>query len=201
MEEPAKPRRMCSQGDGRPSIGTLDDLPLCVSCYYQLEVARTLAFRIQAIGLNHAAESLDFASGIPRFTPRIQVPDIPRGPVILNNIKVDNSVVGAINTGNVQAIDVSITYLKEAGNDRISAALKALAEAIANAAAMPAPEKNQLLDQVAFLSEQAVLAAKDRRPGMIQAAFAAVTQGAGAVVAVSSAWQVAEPLLRSVFGF
>lgn len=96
---------------------------------------------------------------------------------------------------------MSISYLKQAGNEQISAALKMLAEVIANATALGPNEKNQLLDQVAYLSEQAVVAAKDRRPGMVQAAFGAVTQGATAVGAVATAWQTAEPILRSYFGF
>ncbi len=199
MEDAAKPRPICSQ-DGRPAILVVEGLPLCVACYYQLQVAQTLGFRIAAIGMNHAAAEMDYMTGLGQ-SPRMQVPDIPRGPFILNNIKVDNSVVGSINTGNVQSIDVSITYLKESGNEQISAALKSLAEVIANATAIPAPEKNQLLDQVAYLSEQAVAAAKDRRPGMIQAAFAAITQGSGAIAAVATAWQAAAPLLKSYFGF
>jgi hypothetical protein len=190
----------CSQCQ-RLGVAAINGTTLCVDCFYKFEVARTLGLRIAAIGMNHAAAELDFATGLRNFTPRIQVPDIPRGPVILNNIKVDNSVVGTINTGNVETIDVSITYLKEAGNEQISAALKTLAEVIANATAIPAPNKNQLLDQVAYLSEQAVAAAKERRPGMIQAAFAAIAQGSTAVAAVASAWQAAAPLLKSYFGF
>jgi hypothetical protein len=126
---------------GRQSVAAVDNAPLCVDCYYKLEVARTLGFRSAAIGMNYAAAEMDSVVGLQNFTPRIQVPDIPRGPTILHNIKVDNSVVGSINTGNVQSIDVSITYLKEAGSKQISEALKALAEAIANSSDLAAPVK------------------------------------------------------------
>lgn len=200
MSEAPSRRRICSQCH-RPAILSIDDLPLCVPCYYQFQVAQTLGFRIQAIGLNHAAASMDSMTGLGHITPRMQVPDIPQGPVILNNIKVDNSVVGSINTGNVHSIDVSVTVLKEAGNQQVSEALKALAEIIANNQAVPTADKNQMLDQVAYLGEQAVAAAKDRRPGMIQAAFTSITKGAGAVEAVAIAWQAAAPLLKSYFGF
>jgi len=118
----------------------------------------------------------------------------------LNNIKVDNSVVGSINTGSVQTIDVSITYLKKAGGDEISEALKRLAESIANDTTAPDAEKSEMLDQVAFLSEQAVSAAKDRRPGLITATLGALNQGAATVSAIAAAWQNAAPLLRGYFG-
>lgn len=192
----AAPCGQCS----RPAIVAVGGAALCVDCYYRFEVARTLNFRIAAIGMNHAAAEMDAVTGLRNFTRRIQVPDIPKGPAILNNIKIDNSVVGSINTGNVQSIDVSVTVLKEAGNGKISDALKALAEAVANSHAISAADRDAMLDQVAYLSEQAAAAAKDRRPGMIKAAFSSITQGATAVSAIATAWATAEPLLKTCFG-
>lgn len=129
------------------------------------------------------------------------MPDIPKGPIVLNNIKVKNSVVGTINIGNVQSIDVSISYLKNSGSDRLGDALKQLTEAIANDTVLQREVKDQLLDQVAFLSEQAVTSASNRRPGLIMAAFNAVGEIATTVTTVGGAWAIAEPLLRAVFGF
>ena len=188
----------CSQC-GRPAIELVNDVPLCVACHYQFFVAKTLQLRNAAIGLNYASAEMDSITGF-RLSNPMQVPDIPKGPIILNNIRVDNSVVGSINTGSVQAIDVSITVLKEAGNKEASAALQTLAEVIASATTLTPADRNMMLDQVAYLSEQAVAAAKDRSPGMIKAAFSSITQAAGTVAAVASAWQAAEPLLRSLFG-
>jgi hypothetical protein len=184
----------------RAGIIAVNGTALCVDCYYRFEVARTLGFRMAAIGMNLAADEMDAITGLRNFSPRIQVPDMPKGPFILNNIKVDNSVVGSINTGNVQSIDVSVTVLREAGNDKISNALKALAEVIANNHDITAPDKDSMLDQVAYLSEQAVAAAKDRRPGIIQAAVASITQGAAAVTDIARAWAAAAPLLKTYFG-
>jgi hypothetical protein len=171
-----------------------------VSCYYEFEVARTLGFRLAAIGMNHAAADMEFATGIPNFTPRIQVPDLPKGPIHMHNIKVDNSVVGAINTAEVHTIDVNITYMKQSGNNKLGEVLKGLTEAIANSKAMSDEEKQNLLDQVAYLSEQAASAAKDRKPGMIKSTLAAIAAGAAAVKGIADAWNAAAPLLKSHFG-
>jgi hypothetical protein len=153
-----------------------------------------------AIGMNHAAAQMDFATGIPNFTPRMQVPDIPRGPPILNHIKIDNSTVGVINTGKAQAIDVNISVLSQAGSADLSNALKGLTEAIMNDRALAELPRADMLDQVGFLSDQAAAAAPQRKPGMIRAAFAALNDATGAVTSVSTAWNAAEPLLRSIFG-
>jgi hypothetical protein len=159
-----------------------------------------MAFRLNAIGMNYALDEMDNVTGLPLSGPRMQVPEIPKGPPILNNIKVDNSVVGSINTGNVRAIDVNLTYLHSAGNDRAGDALKVLTEAVVNDTSISDTQKNELLDQITFLSEQTVASAKDRKPGLIKATFSALTEAAHTVTSMAGAWQVAEPILRSLFG-
>jgi hypothetical protein len=109
---------------GKPAVGHVGDVSLCVDCYYRLAVAQTLQLRNAAIGSNAAAQQVDFVSGLRNFTPRMQVPDLPPAPFTLNNIRVDRSTVGAINTGEVARIDVSITILEQAGNKNVSEALK-----------------------------------------------------------------------------
>lgn len=192
-------RLHCSQC-GKPAVTALGGQPLCVHCWYTVEVAKTLAFRLSAIGMNFAAAQMDSVTGLGTITPRIQVPDLPKGPMILHNIKIDNSVVGAINTGNVQAIDVSLTYLENAGNNKVKDALKALTQAILDDSSITDAQKNELIEQVAFLSEQTVVAAKDRKPGVIKATLSAITQAANTITALGAAWQTAEPMLRSLFG-
>lgn len=125
---------------------------------------------------------------------------ITREPMILNNIKVKNSVVGTINTGNVQAIDVSLTNMHNTGNDKAGDALKALKEAILGDTSISGTQKNELVEQVTFLSEQTAIANKDRKTGLIRATLGALGQAAGTVSAMSEAWQAAEPILKSLFG-
>ena len=117
MSDQTKVAAPCGQC-GKPNVASVGLVPLCVDCWYKFEVAETLAFRLNAIGMNYALDEMDHVSGIALGGPRMQVPPIPQGPIILNNIKVDNSVVGAINTGNVRVIDVNLTHLHNAGNDR-----------------------------------------------------------------------------------
>ncbi|MBY5698488.1 hypothetical protein [Rhizobium leguminosarum] len=189
----------CSQC-GRPAVWRVGNAPLCVDCFHKFEVARTLDFRIAAIGMNYAAAEMDHLVPFGGQSPRIQVPDIPRGTTILNNIKVDNSVVGSINTGNVASIDVNISYLKKAGGDEVSAALVELTETIARANDLDDGQKQVLLDQVEFVSEQAVKGADGRRPGMISAALSALDSTSKATASLSAIWNNAYPIIRHFFG-
>ena len=76
----------------------------------------------------------------------------------------------------------------------------ALTEAILGASSLDEAQKDELIEQVAFLSEQAVAGAKDRKPGVIKATLGAVSQAAGSISAVAGAWQAAEPILKNLFG-
>jgi hypothetical protein len=149
---------------------------------------------------NAAMDDMDAITGIRSCFGRIDLPPIPTAPVMLTNIKVDNSVVGAINTGNVQAIDVSLTVLQQSGNDKASDALKQLTEAILQDKTLDQATKHEMVEQVAYLSEQAIAAAKDRKPSVIKATLGALAQAAGTVTAIATAWNAAEPILKSVFG-
>ena len=141
--------RPCGQC-GKPSVVEIGGLPICVDCSYKWEVARTMSFRLNAIAMNHALDEMDNVTGMPLSGPRIQVPEIPKGLPILNNIKVDNSVVGSINTGNVRAIDVNLTYLHSAGNDKARDALKELIEAVVNETSINDTKNNAMINQIKF---------------------------------------------------
>lgn len=184
---------------GKHALVSFNSVSLCVDCYYKFEVARTLGLRSAVMAMNNAAAQLDHITGLKNFTPKMQVPDIPEGPIILNNIKVSNSVVGSINTGTVQTIDVSITYLSEGGNEEVSRALKALTEAVINSSELSRTDRQDLLDQIAYLSEQAAGAAKDRKPGMIKAALSTIRQAAETLSTIVVAWNGAESILYKHF--
>ncbi len=182
-------------------MAAVNDLPLCVGCFHQFNVARTLEFRLHAIHLNHAAAEMDYLAPIGLRTPRIEVPDIPRGPTILNHIELDNSVVGALNTGTVHSIDVTVSVLQGAGDKTLSEALKILAEAVANTSELNTEQKNETLQQVSFVGEQARCAAEERRPGILMPTLKAIGTTASTVGGLASAWDKVEPLIRAHFGF
>jgi hypothetical protein len=150
---------------------------------------------------NHALAEMESVVGLPGLFPRIQVPQMPpSGPITFNNFKLDNSTVGSINTGNVRDIDVNIGELRKAGNEKAVAALHDFTDAIIKDKSLTPEQKNELLDQVAFLSGQATAPAKERKSGMIKATLAGISQGASVVTSVAGAWQAAEPILKALLG-
>ncbi len=198
----------CSQGCGKPAIGEVGGHPLCIDCLTKLQTAHAAQQSAQLQQLRHSMAMMNYAEemmwSMVGFGPgprRVQIPSMPAtGPVTLNNIKLDNSVVGAINTGNVRDIDVKLGELQAAGLDKLSDAIAVLTQAIATDVKAGREEKDALLEQIAFLSAQAAAAAPQRKPGMIRAAMAAISNTATTITSVVGAWKACEPLLKKVFG-
>jgi hypothetical protein len=99
----------------------------------------------------------------------------------------------------VHQIEVSVHHLHQAGKDDASAAFKTLAEAILDAP-LADEERGELIEHVAFLSEQAAAHPAYRLPGLIKRTMETLTKGACAVSTIADAWQKAEPIVRSLFG-
>ncbi len=200
-------KAMCSQCPEKPAIAEVGGQPVCVDCFTKLQTAHAAQQNAQLQHLRHLMAMMNYSEdmmwSITGLGPRrrVEIPPIPAtGPVTLNNIKLDNSVVGAINTGNVHDIDVNLSQLHEAGLDKVSDAITALTQAVVNDQKASADEKNALLEQIAFLSSQATAGAQQRRPGMIKAAMGAIALTATTMTSVAGAWQSCEPLLKKIFG-
>ncbi len=118
----------------------------------------------------------------PRHAPRPHV-HISGGTFHQSQIGIGDQVT------QMQTID------KNVGN-----ALTALMQAIANENSMPGSEREALLEQIAYLNEQAAHPAKDRKLGMIKVTLGAISQAASTVSSVARAWETAGPLLKQYFG-
>jgi hypothetical protein len=104
----------CSQC-GKPAIISIGGNPLCVDCNLKFEQAQQIEFIRNATVLNNLSAEMEVATGIPGLCPRIEIPKPPplqQSPVTFNNIRVDSSVIGSINTGQVKQIDVSMDNIK-----------------------------------------------------------------------------------------
>jgi hypothetical protein len=90
--------------------------------------------------------------------------------------------------------------MTENGNVGIAQAMTDLTNAILDASEISETQKNEVLEQIAFLSAQASAPAAERKPGMIKTVVNAVKESASVVSSVAGAWAALEPLLDGHFG-
>lgn len=129
----------CSQCP-RPAFWAVgDDLksakPLCLACYATFQHVQTIEFLKHAAMLNNASHEMDSLMPIGPMHKPIPVAEIARAMSkadTFNNIRITNSTVGAVNTGNVARINAAIEITKGQPTEEFGARLKLLTEAIAN---------------------------------------------------------------------
>lgn len=161
-----------------------------------------MAFAQNAAMLNFAAQELDAVVGFGPPSPQIAIPRPPVPPINYNNqtVTVTGGQVGAINFGNVDEIQVHLQAMTRNGEAGVADALAALTTAVLNNNEVDQNAKNELLEQLAFISQQASAKPEERKPGAIKAMLSAVKEGAGAITSAAGAWEALEPLLKGHFG-
>ncbi len=194
----------CSQC-GKPAVVETGGHPLCVDCYAKFQSAMANQQQQLAALLNYLTGEMEATVGLPGLFPRLQMPESPspvlhHGPITFHHINVDRSIIGAVNTGEVQKIDVSLSHLHNLGNDAAIDAFRTLTEAVLADDSLNTATKNELLEQISFLSTQAMAGPQDRKPGLIKSIVQGLRQSAQTTTAVADAWVKAEPILKSLFG-
>ncbi|HEC67306.1 MAG TPA: hypothetical protein ENI35_00590 [Candidatus Desulfofervidus auxilii] len=171
-------KKMKCHNCGKPAIVTYNNgkLALCLDCNLKFQQAQELIFRRNVKMLNYLTAEIEAVGGLPRLFPRYKVssPVYYKGDLVLNNINIQNSNVGVINTGNVESIDVSLTFLKEQGNEEIAELIKILTKEIIKNKDIVENQKNEILEQLAFITEQLSIPKEQRKTSILKTIFATI---------------------------
>lgn len=199
--EEENPRILCGQCGQRGAVFTIGNEPVCIQCEHLFQQSRYMQFAQNAAMANYAAAELDSTWGFGPTTPRIVIPPAPVPPVYYQNqsVTVSGGVVGALNLGVARDIQVDIKTLTERGDLEISKNIADLANVILNAEDADEATKNELIEQLALISQQAALQPEERKPGQIKAIMAGIKTGAETISSVSSAWSAIGPLIGQYF--
>ena len=129
----------CSQC-GKPAILEVNGLPICVDC--NLKIQQAFQIRDNALKAQHnmLVEQMEAATGMYGITPRYEI-DPPAVSAIQNyhSIKVDGSVVGCINTGNIEKMEIALNDIHVNNQNReLEVRLKEFTEAVLRETALSA---------------------------------------------------------------
>jgi len=192
----------CSQC-GKPAMVQMGDAFLCVDCHLKYQQAIDLHDDRLARQMNYLTEQMEATVGIPGMLPRHQVkqpsPVVHQGDMTFNNIKVDRSVVGAINTGNIQSIDVAMNNIKASGNEELAQELSKFTEEVIKERELSEELKNSVLEQVAFLVQECQVPKEKQKKSIIGNVSASVGKIVSAVESLSKLWEKIEDLFKTFF--
>ena len=121
----------CSQCD-KPAVVAYGDIPLCVEHHLKMQQATYLQISMVAAHLNFLQDEMSAGTGflVPPSYMNIPPPPFIGDSLTLNNISVADSTIGAINTGTIQNLDISIDTMKSQGQNDLAIVIKELTEAV-----------------------------------------------------------------------
>lgn len=193
----------CSQCP-RPAVASMGGQNLCV------EHAAMMSSMVQQQQAQHAAMinyltgQIEYIMGVPSSSPRIAIPQPPptvvhRGNVTNNQFRIDRSVIGAVNTAEVAKIEVSMNNIQNQDSTEFTAAIKELTEAFAANTKLQESKKEELLEILSYLSNQATLPEQQQQKTLIKRMLSRVPQVIGTAADLTTLWVAHHQALVSFF--
>jgi hypothetical protein len=140
-------------------------IPLCLECYFKLMQIEQQKHENSERMLNYLHDQASAIVGLPSLGPRF--PPRPQPVIVsgakLQNINVNNSVVGTINTGSIGTVDQSISALIQTGEPKLAEAIKSLSEAVLQSGDLTRNQKNELIESLSVLSKEAATPLEQRQ--------------------------------------
>ena len=171
---------------------------LCVDHHLKMQQAHYLQASLLAANINYLDEEIARGTGYLLPPNRLEIPKPPfmGDQLTLNNINVSGSTVGAINTGTIQQLDSEISLLTGHGNHELASALKDLTQAIIDNQELPATEKDEAAQQLAFLGAQLTIKPDQRSRGVVKGLLSGMTKILSVSTSLMTLWDKLRPLLE-----
>ncbi|MGA2171523.1 MAG: hypothetical protein ABSG82_00735 [Sedimentisphaerales bacterium] len=193
--------KSCSQCGKSPAIYQIADHLLCLDCAYKAEQINEIKLTQCMRDINWLMGQMEVATGLPGLCgPRYELPKPPpilnSGNLTFNNINVEKSVIGAVNTGNIGQIDISLSNIKNGGNEELATVLKEFTEAILRSVELTDSLKNEILEHLSFLAGQASLPEPARKKSVIQTLLSTIERVISSIPALIALFD----RLKGMFG-
>lgn len=173
------------------------NIPLCVEHYALF--SRTLMEQLAANErqMNFLLDHMDEMVGIPshaRF--RTPAPIIHKGDTVVNQLNIDGSTIGILNTGTIENLDSTISMIEKAGNAEVAKVIKEFTETVSKNIEITNEAKKEIIEQLSFLATQIRTPQSNRSSSVIKTVF----KNIGSVVSISAAlvelWGKLEPMIK-----
>lgn len=188
----------CSQCQ-RPAIVKLNNIPLCVEHYVMLQRANAEQQRILAALMNYEMDSIDEIFGIPSYA-RIRMPQpvVNTGNTTVNQLNIDRSIIGVLNTGTIQNLNATISAIQSV-DPTLTNELKKFVEVVSKNTELSQELRKEIIEQLSFLVSQVFAKKEKRNISVIKAVFSYIGTILSSVNSLLGLWDKLKPMLEKYF--
>ncbi len=150
--------------------------------------------------MNYLTDYMGMIVGLPGLGPRLpERKTATMGGVTLNNIKIDRSTIGVVNTGSIETVDPAVTVLRHSGDPPLATAILELSQAVLNSSALIADTKAKLVDILSVLASEATAPKERRRVAAIRPLLQEIATLVGGAAGLAEIWDRIRPILEVAF--
>jgi hypothetical protein len=172
---------------GRPAIIRVSGHPLCVSCNLQFQQTQELEQNRLINHKNFLLSQMEMVTGLPGTLPRHQVTKQNIFMGNINDIKINNSVVGSVNTGYVQKLNVSLENINRAGAPELASLIKDFIESVLSSE-LSIQEKSEIVEQVDFVTSEILTPSEKQKPSVLKTLFSNIKGSVSTINGLSTMW-------------
>lgn len=171
---------------------------LCVDCNYKFQQSQDLVTQRNERMMNYLKDMVDETFGLRTYDrfPERKPPVIHSGPLNMNSIKIDRSIVGTVNTGHIHQLEQNMQSVSLVNNDGAEA-VRQFAEAVLRERSLDEGKKDEIIQQLNFLTQQLGLNDAERNKAVIKTIIASVSGVVNTTASLATLW----PLVKIYFGF
>lgn len=173
-------------------------IALCLGCWQRLQQTVIATDQMYQRQIDMLMEQAEMITGISIRPPR-PAPTIVQGPVTHHNIRIDRSVVGAVNTGHVQSLNVSLDRISQVTDGELSKKMTQFTESVLSDPTLTPQNKKDVVEQLAFVMEEARKPAGDRKKSIVLSTLKNVATTVGAIKGLKDLWSMVEPAIQLLF--
>jgi hypothetical protein len=193
---------LCTQCGRRPPLYQLEEgHRLCLDCYSKYQEILNQQIQQGLALANYCSDMIDYQIGLSDVSPRVEMPK----PVHVhhsgnfNNIRVEGSMVGSINTGEVGKIDVALDNVRAGGQSALANQLQRLTQAVLESKELTQQARDEAIEALSYLAEQATLPKEQRRRSIGKTMLAKLERLMNDSASLLALWQVADPWVHRLF--
>lgn len=185
---------------GKPAVFTdpSKGLLLCIDCYYKIQVImyhRSQMLSNLGIGKENQLAVLAGITGADDAAPGL----VPLHG-LFSNITADTASICTVNIANLHALDICLEQVKNSGDPMLVSTLKTFVETVVEDPHLLSPQKDDLLERLAFVFNQLLAPRPQRKCGVVRAVLQSLCVSAAAITVLRPVWARLEPMAFRLLG-
>ena len=174
----------------------INDIELCIDCFERVKTIQNQDLLANVIQANMAAESIDAAVPMGPQTPKYNVQAYAnslRRQTIMNQIRIQNSQIGIINTGAIENLNQNIQSLGISNKD-LAYELNDFGNKVLESS-LSDEKKKEIIESVSFVAEEYGKPENKRNKTVIATVISGISTAITTIENLAQIWTAVRTML------